>query len=71
MVLVCNDSEAVDELFADFERRTPAVSLARLARLHGRPAAESMVKLREDSRNAASLRAIAGLGQESGELPLA
>jgi beta-N-acetylhexosaminidase len=71
MVLVCNDPAAVDELHAVFERQTPAVSLARLARLHGRPAAESMVKLREDSRYAASLRAIAGLGQESGDLPLA
>jgi beta-N-acetylhexosaminidase len=71
MVLVCNDSAAVDELYAHLEWRMPAVSLVRLARLHGRPAAESMVKLREDARYAAGLRAIAGLGKSSGDLPLA
>jgi beta-N-acetylhexosaminidase len=71
MVLVCNDSAAVDELHAHLDWKMPAVSLARLARLHGRAAAESMVKLREDARYAASLRAIAGLGKSSGELPLA
>jgi beta-N-acetylhexosaminidase len=71
MVLVCNDPASVDELYASMERKMPPVSLARLARLHGRPAAESMVKLREDTRYVTALRAIAGLGQESGDLPLA
>ncbi|MGZ5170971.1 MAG: beta-N-acetylhexosaminidase [Burkholderiales bacterium] len=71
MVLVCNDSAAVDELYSHLAWKMPAVSLARLARLHGRSAAESMVKLREDSRYSAALRAIAGLGKSSGDLPLA
>jgi beta-N-acetylhexosaminidase len=71
MVLVCNDPDAVDELYGRLSRTTPPVSLARLARLHGRAAADSMVKLREDARYAASLHAIAGLGEGSGELPLA
>jgi beta-N-acetylhexosaminidase len=71
MLLVCNDSEAVDELYAQLDRRMSAVALVRLARLHGRPAAESMVKLREDGRYVAALRSIAGLGQKTGELPLA
>ena len=71
MVLVCNDPAAVDELQAQLEWPMSAVSLARLARLHGRAAAASMVKLREDPRYAASLRALAGLGQTSGDLPLA
>jgi beta-N-acetylhexosaminidase len=71
MVLVCNDPAAVDELYADLNWTMPAVSLARLARLHGRAAAESMVRLREDARYVAAARAIAGLGQGSGELPLA
>jgi hypothetical protein len=30
-----------------------------------------MIELREDPRYVAALRAIAGLGEESGELPLA
>ena len=72
MVLVCNDPPAVDELYGKFSYAMPAVGLARLARLHGRPAAaDSMVGLREDPQYAAALRAIAGLGQSSGELPLA
>jgi beta-N-acetylhexosaminidase len=71
MVLVCNDPSSLDELYRSMRRTMPPVSLARLARLHGRPAAESMTKLREDARYAAALRAISGLGQESGELPLA
>ena len=71
MVLVCNDPDAVDTLYAEFIYPMPAVSLARLARLHGRAGAESMVKLREDARYVEALHAIAGLGQGSGELPLA
>jgi beta-N-acetylhexosaminidase len=46
------------------------VSLARLARMHGRQHAESMVKLREDSRYSRALHAIAGIGARDGELPL-
>jgi beta-N-acetylhexosaminidase len=71
MILVCNDRAAVDTLYGSFSATMPAVGLARLARLHGRPAAESMVQLREDGRYVSALRAIAGLGEASGELPLA
>ncbi|HET7159498.1 MAG TPA: beta-N-acetylhexosaminidase [Burkholderiales bacterium] len=71
MVLVCNDPAAVDELYATMRRPMPPVALLRLARLHGRAGAPTMVKLREDPVYAASLRAIAGLGHESGDLPLA
>jgi beta-N-acetylhexosaminidase len=71
MVLVCNDPDAVDRLYKDFQHTLSAVSLARLARMHGRADARSMVTLREDTRYAAALRAIAGLGEDSGQLPLA
>ncbi len=71
MTLVCNDSEAVDRLYQEFRHALSAVSLARLARLHGRADARSMVSLREDARYAAALRTIAGLGEDSGQLPLA
>lgn len=70
MVLVCNNPQAVDELYADFNYSMPAVALARLARMHGRQHAESMVKLREDARYAQALHAIAGIGARDGELPL-
>ena len=71
MVLVCNDPAAVDTLYGSFDCAMPAVGLARLARLHGRSAADSMVKLREEARYVDALHAISGVGQASGELPLA
>jgi beta-N-acetylhexosaminidase len=70
MVLVCNEPETVDALYRTMDRDMPAVSLARLARLHGRHAAASTIELREDARYMGALHAIAGLGDASGELPL-
>jgi beta-N-acetylhexosaminidase len=71
MVLLCNAPESADRLLADFTYTMPPVSLIRLARMHGRAAAASMVKLREDPRYVGALHAIAGLGLKSGSLPLA
>jgi len=71
MVLVCNAPESVDRLYKDFQHTLSAVALARLARMHGRSDARSMIALREDSRYVAALHAIAGLGEDSGQLPLA
>jgi beta-N-acetylhexosaminidase len=71
MVLVCNNPQSTDELLAGLHYTMPAVSLARLARIHGRAHAADGVKLREDPRYAAALHAIAGLGAHSGDLPFA
>jgi beta-N-acetylhexosaminidase len=71
MVLVCNNPQSADELLAGLRHAMPAVSLARLARLHGRAHAADPAKLREDPRYATALRAIAGLGAHSGDLPFA
>jgi beta-N-acetylhexosaminidase len=71
MVLVCNDPEAVDTLYGSFTYAMPPVSLMRLARLHGRSGAETMVGLREEARYVAARDAVAGLGHADGELPLA
>lgn len=70
MVLICNNARAVDELYGAFTYSMPAVSLARLGRMHGRPQAEDMIRLREDARYTQALHAIAGLGVHDGELPL-
>ena len=70
MALVCNNPAAVDTLLGKLTYAMPAVSLARLARMHGRPRVSGMVKLREDARYTRALRAIAGIGQRDGELPL-
>ena len=70
MVLVCNNPGAVDELLAGLRHAMPPVSLARLARIHGRGHAENIVKLREDARYAKALHAMVGIGVRDGELPL-
>lgn len=70
MALLCNDPAGADQLLAGLVYPMPAVSLARLARLHGRPRAEGMVKLREDAHYSRALHAIAGIGLRDGELPL-
>lgn len=70
MVLVCNNAEAVDRLQVELKHTISPVSLARIARMHGRPYAESPVKLREHPQYRKALQAIAGLGLASGDLPL-
>jgi beta-N-acetylhexosaminidase len=70
MVLLCNCPQAVDDLLDNLSYAMPAVSLARLARMHGRQVPGGMVKLREDIRYARALHAIAGIGKRDGELPL-
>lgn len=71
MVLVCNSPAATEEVLAGLDYSMPAVALARLARMHGKPPrAGGMVKLREEARYAKALHALAGVGQRDGELPL-
>lgn len=70
MVLMCNNPAAADELLENLAYAMPATSLARLARMHGRQHAVSMVKLREDIAYMKALHAIAGIGFENGDLPL-
>jgi len=70
MVLICNNSPAVDVLYGTFRYAMPAVSLARLGRMHGRPDSEDMIQLREDARYTQSLHAMSGIGAHDGELPL-
>ena len=71
MVLVCNNPQSADELLDNLQYAMPPVSLARLARMHGRQHAAGMVKLREDAHYVKALHAIAGIGLKSGDLPLA
>jgi beta-N-acetylhexosaminidase len=70
MILVCNNPASVDELIGSLDYPMPAVSLARLARMHGKPQPGGMVRLREDAHYARALHSIAGIGQRDGELPL-
>lgn len=70
MILACNSATAADELLDRLDYAMPAVSLARLARMHGRQRAENMIKLREDGAYLNALHSIAGIGFTSGDLPL-
>jgi beta-N-acetylhexosaminidase len=70
MALVCNDSEAADALLAGLQWNMPAVSLARLARMHGLPHPESIVQLRENADFVNAVAKISGIGIYSGILPL-
>jgi beta-N-acetylhexosaminidase len=68
MVLVCNHPEKVDELFERWQFAMPVLSLARLARMHGKSHPATLEKLHEDPRYAAAVRALGRLGHESGDL---
>ena len=70
MVLVCNDPASANTLLASLHRPISAVSLVRLARMHGRPHPPSLVHLHEDAHYVAAVHAIGGIGQGSGDLAL-
>ncbi|MEO6824414.1 MAG: beta-N-acetylhexosaminidase [Nitrosospira sp.] len=71
MVLVCNNPEAAEALLAELRWDTAAVSVARLARMRGRPHPDSIVKLHESANFVKAVEEIGSLGIRSGELPLA
>jgi len=70
MVLVCNDPDSAKTLLNGLHGHLSAVSLARLARMHGHPHPPSLVQLHEDAHYVAALHAVGGIGQCSGDLPL-
>ena len=68
MVLVCNNPAAADELLGRLDRPVPPTSLARLARLHGRPAPPTLVALRATETYSRAVHAIGSVGSGSGDL---
>jgi beta-N-acetylhexosaminidase len=70
MVLICNNPEGADTLLAELRWDIPALSLVRLARMHGHVHPESIVELHENSKFVKAVKEIAGIGMSSGELPL-
>jgi beta-N-acetylhexosaminidase len=71
MVLVCNNPAATDLLLSGLDRKASPLSLARLARLHGRGQVPTLTALKESETYSKAVHAIAGIGQASGDLPLA
>jgi beta-N-acetylhexosaminidase len=70
MVLICNNPTAADTLLAELRWDIPAISLVRLARMHGKPHPESIVELHENNKFVKAVKDIASIGMRSGELPL-
>lgn len=70
MALVCNRPEAADEVLAQLRWEPSPVSLARLARMHGRGAARTPVQLREDPDYVRAVHDIGCIAVETGELAL-
>ena len=70
MLLVCNDPDAAEALVEELKWEISAVSIARLARMHGRPHPETIVQLRENADFVDAVEKIGGVGLHSGILPL-
>lgn len=70
MALLCNRPQEADLLLAGLEWDMPAVSLIRLARMHGRPHPPSRVALHESTRYTKAVHRLAGLGQADADLAL-
>lgn len=68
MVLVCNDSQAADELLETLQWKTSVTSIARLAHMHGRRYFASRTELREDSAYDKAMREISAIGDPNGQL---
>ena len=71
MVLVCNNPSAADEVLEGLPATPSAVTLARLARLHGRAQAPGWMELKGTESYAKAVHAIAAIGVGSGDLNLA
>lgn len=68
MVLVCNDSQAADQLLETLHWEIPAASLARLAHMRGRRHADSMISLHENESFITAVREISEIGIGNQEL---
>ena len=71
MVLVCNRPDLADELLHNLNWSISAVSLARLARMHGHHRPPSRVELHEDAEFMRAVHAVANVGVVPGDLNLA
>lgn len=69
MVLICNDPAAAEQLITGLDYNLPAVSLARLARMHGKPRPASLTQLHEEAIYVEAVRAIGEIGRGNAELP--
>lgn len=69
MVLVCNRPDLADELLDNLRVEISALSLARLARMHGAHHPAGMNELRENAGFMQAVHRIAQVGKADGDLP--
>jgi beta-N-acetylhexosaminidase len=67
-VLLCNRPDLADELLGKLKWDISAVSLARLARMHGKLHPPTMVGLHENAEYVHALRAVSEIGVKEGSL---
>jgi beta-N-acetylhexosaminidase len=70
VVLVCNRPDLADELLDTLDVKISALSMARIARMHGRPHPKSLTGLHEDAEYVAAVRHVATIGVAEGDLQL-
>ncbi len=68
MILVCNDSQAVDELLETLQWTISATSLARLSHMRGRRHFASRTELREDHDYVQAVHEVSAIGDPNGQL---
>ena len=68
MILVCNDALSCDRLLDELKWDMPALSLARLARMHGRSHSTSLIKLHENANFVSAVNEIDQIGKDNLEL---
>jgi beta-N-acetylhexosaminidase len=68
MVLLCNRPDLADELLDNLKWDISAVSLARLARMHGKLHPPTMVALHENAEYVHALHAVSEIGVKEGSL---
>lgn len=70
MVLVCNRPDLADELLENLEWQISAVSLARLARMHGHHHPATIAALHENAEFLKAIRTLSTIGVAEGDLQL-
>lgn len=70
MILICNNPQSADELLTGLQWQVPAVSLARIMRMHGKQHNRTVTELRESANYVKAIREISGIGFHNQELPL-
>ena len=70
MILACNNPQSMDELLAGLQWDVPAVSQARIMRMHGKQHNPTITELRESAGYVKAMQEISNIGFHNQELPL-